>query len=102
MEKKSAKDLAFEKERVKYRKKIHELESCIKQKDIEISHLTSKIIRLESDNNSLKMWVDRLLDYCNMTPEELKNLIESESNKKEMYERFNSFLNMVDNFPYIK
>ena len=100
MAKTSAKDLAFAKERAKYQQRINELESCLKRKNQEIDYQTSRVVHLEGEVDTLKNWVGRLLDYCNMEPEELKKIIESEKKKSETYERLSSMLDMFSRFSY--
>lgn len=84
----SAKDKAFEKERVKFRKRIKELETQIKAQE-------QVIIKAENQIESLKDWVERLLDYCNMTPQELETLLANEKRKNELAERLDGMFKTI-------
>ena len=92
----SAKDLAFEKERVKFRQKINELEIKIKAQEQSINLAMAKAHKAESELAIYKDWVERLLDYCNMTPQELETLLANEKRKNELAERLDGFLKILD------
>ena len=95
--KKSAKDRAFEKERIKFRAKINELEIKIKAQEQSINLAISKAHKAESELAIYKDWVERLLDYCNMKPEELETLLSNEKRKNELAERLDALLQMIPN-----
>lgn len=80
MTEKSAKDLAFEKERSKYKKQIKELERQIEndrllcaQKDHEIDILQSRLSEKED-------WIKRLLEYTELSEEDMKSFLAKEKN----------------------
>lgn len=77
-QKQSAKDLAFEKERAKFRKKIRELEHEIKslqlanmQKDTELSMVRNELLQKED-------WVRRLLEYTELSEDDMRAIIDKE------------------------
>lgn len=85
---KSAKDLAFDKERGKYRKKIKELERevsslqfSICQKDNELGILRSELMQKED-------WIRRLLEYTELSEDEMKSIIAKEKGESEIIEMF--------------
>lgn len=62
----------------KYKKELNE-------KDFQLKQLKSQLSDLSDENESLKAqirekdeWIERLLDYCNLSPEELHQNIEEE------------------------
>lgn len=78
MSNKSAKDLAFEKERAKYRKKIRELELELSKNNIEKRELIDRIAEIERERDELRDWVDRLLEYTEMSEHDMKRILEKE------------------------
>lgn len=77
-QKQSAKDLAFEKERTKFRKKIRELEHeinslqyAIMQKDNELSIVRNELSQKED-------WIRRLLEYTELSEDDMKAIIDKE------------------------
>ena len=86
MKNKSAKDLAFEKERAKFRKEINLLQENISERNKEIIDLNIRILQLEGERDQLQDWVNRLLEYTGMSKEDLQSMIESEKRKAELME----------------
>ena len=77
---KSAKDIAFERERAKYKKRIKELEASIeesnrllRQKESEIDSLQVKVAEKED-------WIRRLLEYTELSEEDMKSFLAKEKN----------------------
>ena len=64
--KKSAKDIAFEKERCQYKKKIRELDQCLSKTKAELDDLRQHVAALENENATLQDWVGRLIEYTEM------------------------------------
>lgn len=89
---KSAKDLAFEKERAKYRQQINELERQIKKAEIEKLEAEEKLRESEQKCEELKDWIDRLLKYTEMSEEDMKKFIEKERQSAEVMEHLDNFL----------
>ena len=77
-QKKSAKDMAFERERAKYRKQIRELQSELRAKEARIADLKEELSEKETEIAEKEDWIRRLLEYTELSPEELKNLLEKE------------------------
>lgn len=73
--KKSAKDLAFEKERNKLNKRIRELESLEEEKDLEIIKLHKTILEKEKERLTLKLENEKLLSLNELSKEDLENVI---------------------------
>ena len=86
--KKSAKDIAFDKERAAFRKQIRELEREVSSKDLEIRELKKVISQKETEMAEKDDWIERLLDYMDMSEEDLKKFIENEKLKSDIYDGF--------------
>ena len=74
----------MEGERTKYRKKIRELERDINdyqlalmQKDNELNVLRSKLLQKED-------WIERLLEYTELSEEDMKTLLDKEKTKAKV------------------
>lgn len=78
--KKPAKDIAFEKERCQYKKKIRELDYCLSKGKAETDNLRQHVAALESENARLQDWVDRLLEYTELSKEDFTAMVESDKN----------------------
>lgn len=93
MNKKSAKDIAFEKERTKLRKQKREVEEQLQDRDKTIKTLMDKISELETMINQKDEWIERLLKYTELTKEDLKMAIEKD---KTMVESAKSLKMLLD------
>ena len=97
MTNKSAKDIAFDKERAKYRKQIRELEEKIKvterNSQARISELVEQIDTLEQKILEQNEWIERLLEYTEVSKEEVIDAINAEKSKKSAYDAIS---NMAD------
>ena len=76
----SAKDKAFEQERIKYRKEIISLKHEIESKDKRIKSLSDQVYSLENKVNEYSDWIQRLLEYCDLDEEFMRNKIKIEKN----------------------
>lgn len=80
--KKSKKDLAFEKERISFRRQIRELTeqlSSEKRKySDEIEELQKKLDGSEEELRKMKEWNDRLLEYMDLSKEEMRIIIKKD------------------------
>lgn len=74
MKNKSAKDIAFDKERRKFQKRIRELEEQLAERDNEILNLKEQLSESEIKDD----WIERLLEYTEMSKEDLKAMIEKD------------------------
>ena len=78
MKTKSAKDIAFEKERQQLRKQKREAEEQAAAKDVIIKELTDRISELETINSQKDEWIERLLTYTELSKEDLQTVIEKD------------------------
>ena len=97
---KSAKDLAFDRERAKYRKEINDLRVELDKKEIEKTHLSEKVSELENKCSELKDWIDRLLEYTEITEDDMKKIIRKDVETSKAMEHFNSLVSVMDRFGF--
>lgn len=95
---KSAKDLAFEKERQKYRKQLREYESLLKRKEVELSDVNEKLHDSENKCSELQEWIERLLEYTELSEEDMKRLIKKEKDTAEMMEHMSGIFGIMGMF----
>ena len=98
MSNKSAKDIAFEKERAKYRKEIRELGSHVKRQQIDIDKLKKDIDQKDMEIAEKDEWIHRLLEYMDMSEEDMKKIIQKDKVMAETAERLLDIDKMVSRF----
>ena len=106
MKNKSAKDVAFDKERAKYRKQIRELEEKVKvtekNSQARISELVEQVDVLEQKVLEQNEWIERLLEYTELSKEEVIDAINAEKSKASAYDAISNMADvmgcMVDKF----
>lgn len=81
--KKSAKDMAFEKERAKFRQKIRVLEREIKEQKIKMFQLEEVANSKDKEIDELKEWISRLLEYMDLSEEDMKRMIKAEKTRAD-------------------
>lgn len=92
---KSAKDLAFDKERAKYRKEIRELNSLVSRQSIDIDRLKQDIDRKDMELVEKNEWIRRLLEYMDMSEEDMRKIIQKDKNMSDIAERLSDINKMV-------
>lgn len=95
---KSAKDIAFDKERAKYRKEIRELNSLVSKQNINIDRLKQDIDRKDMELAEKDEWIRRLLEYMDMSEEDMRKIIQKDKTMAEAAERLSDINNMVSRF----
>lgn len=98
MKNKSAKDIAFERERTKLQKQKRELEEQLIDRDKTIKSLMDKIFELESVVSQKDEWIERLLEYTELTKEDLKVAIEKDKKMAETAESLKVFMGLCKGF----
>lgn len=89
-QKKSKKDLAFEKERIKFRSEIRNLTNCLNDKQRLIDELNEIVREKDVIIYQQKEWIDRLLKYTELSEDDMKKLIVKEKAISEIIEHFQS------------
>lgn len=95
---KSAKDIAFDKERANFRSEIRNLKYQIEYRDKQIEELGETVCQREEELFKLNEWIERLLEYTEISKEDLKKLIESEKEKAEVREKISTTLGILGMF----
>ena len=98
MNNKSAKDIAFERERTKLQRQKREVEEQLRDRDKTIKSLTDKISELENVIIQKDEWIERLLEYTELTKEDLKIKIEKDKASAEALKTFNSLMGLCGRF----
>lgn len=96
--KKSKKDLAFDKERVKYRHEISALQREIKENLREIESLNRKILELEESIQQKDEWIRRLLEYTDLTDEDMRNKIQKDRIVSEVIDHMEEMNSIICGF----
>lgn len=96
--KKSKKDLAFDKERAKYRHEISTLQREIKENLRYIELLNQKILELEESIRQKDDWINRLLEYTELTEEDMRNQIQKDRNVSEVISHMEEMNGMILGF----
>ena len=95
---KSAKDIAFDNERANFRSEIRNLKYQIEYRDKQIEELGETVCQREEELFKLNEWIERLLEYTEISKEDLKKLIESEKEKAEVREKISTTLGILGMF----
>ena len=92
---KSAKDIAFDKERHRLCSEIRGLEALVAQRDRQLLELQEIIHQKDTELAEAKDWIERLLEYTEMSKEDLQLLLTSEKDKAEIQERLKTSLGIL-------
>ena len=95
---KTAKDLAFDRERAKYGRQIRDLEDKLREKDKDMLELREQLRQAESKCESLQEWIDRLLDYTNMSEEDMKTIVQKDRDAAEAMSMMKGLFGIVSSF----
>lgn len=95
---KSAKDLAFDKERAKYRHEISTLQREIKENLRYIELLNQKILELEESIRQKDDWINRLLEYTELTEEDMRNQIQKDKSVSEVISHIEEMNSIICGF----
>ena len=97
--KKSAKDIAFDKERAKYRQEINNLNRILREKQREIDSLKTVIVSITEEKDYIIKFLDNKLEYIlklsNLSREELEKLMEDESRKAESLKSISTAIGII-------
>ena len=95
---KSKKDIAFDKERAKYRHEINDLQRTISKQLAEISDLSKRISELEESVKQKDEWINRLLEYTELSEEDMRKQIQKDKSVSEVLEHINDMNNLIAGF----
>lgn len=95
---KSAKDIAFDKERAKYHKEIRELKYELQKAIVERNEYVEKLAAAEDKCEQLQDWINRLLEYTEMSEEDMKRIIQKDKETSEAMEHLNSMFDIFGRF----
>lgn len=95
---KSKKDIAFDKERAKYRHEISALQREIKENLREIEVLNQKILELEESIREKDEWINRILEYTELTEKDMKNQIQKYRSVSEVINHMKEMNSMICGF----
>ena len=93
MKHKTAKDLAFERERLSLRKQIKDLTA----KNAELETVLSAV---RSELDQARDWVRRLLEYMDLSEEDLQKRIKNEEKAAELAGTLSSLLGFSARLPF--
>lgn len=96
--KKSAKDIAFDKERAKFRSEIRSLTDNLNKSKKQINELNKTIREKDVVVSQQKEWIDRLLEYTELSESEMKQLIEKDKKTAEIIGNFRSLQQVFGRF----
>jgi len=97
---KSAKDIAFEKERAKFRSEIRKLTDCINDKQKQIDGLNKIVSEKDGVICRQKEWIERLLEYTELSEEDMKKIIDKEKVTSEIMEHFQFMTRIMGRFGF--
>lgn len=92
---KSKKDLAFDKERAKFRSEIRQLKGDIQSKDLQIQGFLCQIQELENKVRELEDWNERLLEYMDMPEEDMRRVLEEKDIESQVNESIRNIMKII-------
>lgn len=95
---KSSKDLAFDRERAKYRHEISNLQRESKENLRKIEAMNQKISELEESIRQKDDWIRRLMEYTDLTEEDMRNQIQKDRSISEVINHMEEMNNMIFGF----
>ena len=88
----------FEGKKIELEKQIKVLTARVSEQNKTISEQKGQIDALSSENQQLKEWIERLLEYTEISKEDLKKIIESEKENSEVREKMSATLGILGMF----
>lgn len=95
---KSKKDAAFEQERIKFRRQIRELSAEKKEVDKEAEGLRIKLDAAEENIRQQKEWIDRLLEYTDLSENEMQAIVEIDKTLANATEKFSTLESILHKY----
>lgn len=97
---KSAKDIAFEKERIKFRKDIKDLEEKLHQSKIKVANLNQTLQDKDSEIERLNDWIARLLEYMNLSEEDMKKIIQKDKDMATIVQNIMPMFSLIGKYNF--
>lgn len=95
MRKMLAKDIAFEKERAKYRKEIRALEHDISFLRVAVMQKDNELHLLQNELEQKSDWIRRLLEYTELSEDDMRTIIDKEKNKAAVMKMFGELSGVI-------
>ena len=95
MTKKSAKDIAFERERCKFRSEIKTLDRELKNREKESQKLMETVRANEDKIRQQEDWIQRLLEYTELSEDEMRNLVKKDLATAEVMDNMASAMGII-------
>lgn len=89
------KDLAFDKERARFRSEIRQLKGDIQSKDMQIRDLMNQIGELERKIQELEDWNNRLLEYMDMSEEDMRRVLRDKDIESQVIESIRNIVGII-------
>lgn len=96
--KKSAKDIAFDKERAKFRSEIRNLTDSLNKSQKRIDELNETLREKDVVISQQKEWIGRLIEYTELSEDDMKSLIEKDKKTAEIVDNFRSLQQVFGRF----
>lgn len=94
-QKQSAKDVAFEKEKAKYRKGIRLLEHEISALRVTVMQKDNELNFLRNELEQKSDWIRRLLEYTELSEDDMRTIIDKEKNKAAVMKMFGELSGVI-------
>lgn len=95
MRKKSAKDIAFDKERAKYRKEIRALEHDVSALRLDVMQKDNEMRVLQNELEQKSDWIRRLLEYTELSEDDMRAIIDKEKNEAAVMKMFGELSGII-------
>lgn len=93
--KKSAKDIAFDKERAKYRKEIRALEHDVLALRVAVMQKDNELNLLRNELEQKSDWIRRLLEYTELSEDDMRTIISKEKNTASVMKMFGELSGVI-------
>lgn len=95
---KSAKDLAFDREREKYRKEIRDRDTLITELQYIVEQLQESIRQRDNKISECNDWIRRLLEYMDLSEDDMQKIIQKDKIIADITEKLSDVDRMVSKF----
>ena len=96
----SAKDIAFDWEREKYRKEIRDRDTLITELRYLVKQLEESVRERDNKIAECNDWIQRLLEYMDLSEDDMKEIIQKDKDMVEVSKRLLDMDRLVSGFFY--